>query len=352
MTTIQVPASKAYNIHIASGLLEQVGDHTASLFPDRTAAVVTDTNVAALYLPAVLQSLKQAGLNTLSFVFPAGEHSKAAATYLELVEFLAEHHLTRSDVLIALGGGVVGDLTGFAAATYLRGVHLIQRPTTLLAAVDSSVGGKTAIDLTGGKNLVGAFYQPDLVLCDPDTLQTLSQDQFSDGAAEVIKYGMLGSQTLLGMLAQAPISQQLEQVIALCVGLKRDIVLEDEFDTGRRQLLNLGHTVGHAVESCSQYAISHGRAVAIGLCIITRAAVKKGICSESCCYLLETLLEQYALPQKTSFGAQELYEKCLSDKKRSGGQITLVVPTSMGKSELFPMPVEELKNWIEMGIAP
>lgn len=352
MRTIQVPASKSYEVCIGAGLLDALGQLTAKKVPGKTAVLVTDANVASLYLDAAARSLQGAGLQTFSFVFPAGERSKTAGTYLELVEFLAKRHVTRSDVLVALGGGVAGDLTGFAAATYLRGVHLVQVPTTLLAAVDSSVGGKTAIDLESGKNLVGAFYQPDLVVCDPDTLQSLPPDQFSGGAAEVIKYGMLGSPTLLQMLEQKPIGRQLEEVISLCVELKRDVVLDDEFDTGRRQLLNLGHTVGHAIESCSGYAVSHGRAVAAGMAIVTRAAASKGVCPPQCLELLQKLLALYDLPQNTDFTAQQLYEKCLSDKKRSGGTITLVVPTQLGKSELFPMAVEQLQNWIEMGVAP
>ena len=350
MTVIDVPASRRYPVLIGSGLLEQAGGRIAERFPGASAVVVTDTHVAPLYLDTVLSSLSAAGLDPLSFVFPAGESAKCAATYLELLEFLAEHHLTRADVLIALGGGVAGDLTGFAAATYLRGVGLVQIPTTLLAAVDSSVGGKTAIDLAAGKNLAGAFYQPHLVLCDPDTLSTLPPEIFCDGCAEVITYGMLGSLPLLDMLRQAPVEQQLEAVIALCVGLKRDVVQSDEFDTGRRQLLNLGHTIGHAIESCSGYAVSHGRAVAAGMAIITRAAVRKDVCPPVCLEILQELLERYRLPEATEYSAQELFSKCLSDKKRAGDTLTLVVPTRPGLSELLPIPVPNLLNWIETGL--
>lgn len=352
MTTIDIPASRHYQVEITPGLLQQAGSRIRALFPKSRAAVITDTHVAPLYLETVLLALQSAGMDAISYCFPAGEQSKNGGTYLALLEFLAEQKLTRSDVLIALGGGVVGDLTGFAAATYLRGISLVQIPTTLLAAVDSSVGGKTAINLQAGKNLAGAFYQPSLVLCDPDALATLPQEVFADGCAEVIKYGMLGSPELLDMLLTRPISEQLESVIALCVRLKRDLVLEDEFDTGRRQLLNLGHTVGHAIESCSAYSISHGRAVAIGMAIVTRAAVRQGICPERCLDILTELLNQYALPIQTEFSADLLHEKCLSDKKRTGGTLSLVVPTRVGCSELMPMPVTQLQNWIRLGVTP
>ena len=352
MNTIPVAASRPYEVKIGAGLLKQAGQEIARLFPGAVCAVITDTHVAPLYLQPVLTALRTAGLAPVSFVFPAGESAKCGKTYLELLEFLAQSRLTRSDVVVALGGGVTGDLAGFAAATYLRGVGLVQIPTTLLAAVDSSVGGKTAIDLAAGKNLAGAFYQPRLVLCDPDTLNTLPETVFSDGCAEVIKYGMLGSPELLDLLLQTPIRSQLEPVITLCVEKKRDLVQEDEFDTGRRQLLNLGHTVGHAIESLSGYTVSHGRAVATGMAVITRAAVKKGLCPPRCLAVLLQLLADYHLPDKTEFSPEDLYEKALGDKKRTGGSLNLVVPTGWGESRLMPMEISQLKGWIELGVTP
>ena len=192
MRSIHIAASREYDVHIGSGLLDELGARAAQVLRGRNAVIVTDSNVAPLYLDRALASMRAAGFNAEGYVIPAGEASKCGTTYLNLVNFLAERHLTRADGLVALGGGVVGDLTGFAAATYLRGVGLIQVPTTLLACVDSSVGGKTAIDLPAGKNLCGAFYQPWLVLCDPETIESLPDSVLSDGCAEVIKYGMLG----------------------------------------------------------------------------------------------------------------------------------------------------------------
>jgi len=257
--------------------------------------------------------------------------------------------MTRSDVVIALGGGVVGDMAGFAAATYLRGVPFVQVPTTLLAMVDSSVGGKTGIDLPAGKNLAGAFYQPWLVLCDTDTLHTLPEEVFAGGMAEVIKYGMLGNAQLLADL-RSPINDILQSTIATCAAMKRDIVQTDEFDTGNRMLLNLGHTIGHAIERLSGYAISHGRAVAIGMAMITRAAIAKNLCPPEALHILEDLLARYNLPATTTYPAGDIFEASLQDKKRAGAHITEVIPTKPGKCELKKMPVEELLSWIEMGI--
>ncbi len=351
MTTVTVTASQQYDVKIGRGLLSAVGKEASRHFQGRTAAVVSDTNVAPYYLETVTESLRRGGFRVCSFVFPAGEAQKNGGTYLDLLEFLAQEHLTRADGLIALGGGVVGDLTGFAAATFLRGISFLQVPTTLLAAVDASVGGKTAIDLQGGKNLAGAFYQPCGVLCDLDTLESLPASVFADGCAEVIKYGMIGDAALLDRLEKTDFRADPEEIVARCVAQKRDLVEQDEFDTGARQLLNLGHTVGHGVEACSAYTISHGKAVAIGMTIVTRAAVSYGRCPRGVLSRLTALLERYHLPIHTEYLAQSLYEKTLSDKKRSGDTIALVVPIDWGKSQLQQIPVGELAAWIERGNA-
>lgn len=350
MTTVTVRASRPYEVTIGRGLLDTVGRQAAGQWKGRSAAVVSDSTVAPLYLNRVKDSLERAGFRVHSFVFPAGEDQKNGGTYLKLLEFLAARRLTRADGLIALGGGVVGDLAGFAAATYLRGIGFLQLPTTLLAAVDSSVGGKTAIDLTNGKNLAGAFYQPQAVLCDLDTLDTLPAEVFADGCAEVIKYGMIGDPALLARLETVDFRADPEELVARCVAQKRDLVEQDEFDTGARQLLNLGHTLGHGVEACSGYTVSHGRAVAIGMTLVTRAAVAFGRCPAEVLPRLRRLLERYGLPDATAYSAQALYEKTLSDKKRSGDTISLVVPIAWGASQLVRIPVSELPAWIERGL--
>ena len=350
MTTVTVRASRPYEVTIGRGLLDTVGRQAAGQWKGRSAAVVSDSTVAPLYLNRVKDSLERAGFRVHSFVFPAGEDQKNGGTYLKLLEFLAARRLTRADGLIALGGGVVGDLAGFAAATFLRGIGFLQLPTTLLAAVDSSVGGKTAIDLTNGKNLAGAFYQPQAVLCDLDTLDTLPAEVFADGCAEVIKYGMIGDPALLARLETVDFRVDPEELVARCVAQKRDLVEQDEFDTGARQLLNLGHTLGHGVDACSGYTVSHGRAVAIGMTLVTRAAVAFGRCPAEVLPRLRRLLERYGLPDATAYSAQALYEKTLSDKKRSGDTISLVVPVAWGASQLVRIPVSELPAWIERGL--
>lgn len=249
MKKIEVTASRNYTVHIGSGILPELGPLLRAQVPGERVCIVTDDTVQALYGAQAEASLTQAGFAVCTFAFPHGEQSKCAATYLKLLNFLAEQHLTRTDAIVALGGGVPGDLAGFAAATYLRGIAFAQVPTTLLAAVDSSVGGKTAIDLDAGKNLAGAFWQPCLVLCDYDTLQTLPEEIFADGCAEVIKYGVLGDEALFAHLEQYGLAFDRERVITRCVEMKRDVVAADEFDNGQRQLLNLGHTLGHAVEA-------------------------------------------------------------------------------------------------------
>ena len=352
MTRVAVKASRQYDILIGQGLSAQIGSQAKALFPKaEKAAVITDSQVEALYLEPVKQALEKVGFEAPVFSFPPGEVSKSGATYLSLLHWLTEQGLSRSDVIIALGGGVVGDVSGFAAATYLRGVPYVQMPTTLLAMVDSSIGGKTAINLTGGKNLAGTFYQPALVLCDTDALSTLPDTIYRDGLAEVIKYGMLGSRALLEALdSQKPLD--LEQVIALCVTMKRDIVEQDEFDLGQRMLLNLGHTIGHAIERLSGYSISHGAAVSIGMAIDTRSAVRGGLCPPDCLHMLERLLSRFHLPNRTNFSSENIYHAALGDKKRSGEEITIPVPRTLGQSELKTISTDRLLTWIERGLQP
>ena len=351
MRTIQVSASRTYEIRIGSGLLADAGQQIRPLCPGGVCAVVTDDIVNGLYASALEQSMADAGLRSVKFVFPNGEQGKNAENYLNLLNFLAENRLTRADCVIALGGGVPGDLAGFAAATYLRGVGFVQIPTTLLAAVDSSVGGKTAIDLAAGKNLAGAFYQPSLVICDTDTLTTLPDVQFRAGCAEVIKYAMLFDADLFKDLMASGPAFQPEPIIARCVTLKRDIVNADEYDRGCRQLLNLGHTVGHAVEKLSGFTVLHGQAVAIGMRVITRASAAKGLCSADCARALDDILVRFGLPTACSFDADELTDVMRSDKKRHGERITLVVPRDVGRCELYDADAAGLGAFIKAGLS-
>lgn len=350
MRSIHVTASREYDVLIERGLLDRAGAEIARVLPKaRRAVIVCGERVSKLYAERLAASLRRAGVEPAEFCYPGGEQCKTLETYGTLLRFAAAEKLSRSDVIVALGGGVTGDLVGFAAATYQRGIPFVQIPTTLLAAVDSSIGGKTAVNLESGKNQVGCFYQPSLVLCDPDTLFTLPEEEYRNGCAEVIKYGVLGSEEFFSALERRSVREQLDEVIAQCVKMKRDIVAADEFDTGRRQLLNLGHSFGHAVEKCSDFSIAHGSAVAIGMAMMCRAAYKRGICDGSTLARLENILSAYALPDKTDFTADELYAAALSDKKISGGKINLIVPEQIGKCRIEAIPTEELRVWLADG---
>ena len=350
MTTIHVSASREYDIEIGRGLLGQAGEHIARVTgAGRTAAVISDTNVLPLYGQRLCSSLEQAGFRVISWAFPAGEASKNLTTYGQLLHFLGENHMTRSDIIVALGGGVTGDMAGFAAATYQRGIPFIQAPTTLLAAVDSSVGGKTAIDLDTGKNQAGCFYQPWLVLCDPDTLTTLPEREYRCGCGEIIKYSVLFDAHFFEELQSTPVKDQVEHVISTCVTLKRMAVMEDEFDTGARRKLNLGHSFGHAVEACSDFSIPHGCAVAIGMAIITRAAVKRDICTQEVLDRLLAILDKYDLPTQTDYPLEALYRAALSDKKISGGKMHLIVPEAIGRCRIESIPEAEIRDWMQDG---
>lgn len=344
MTTVTVNASKKYDIHIGSGTLYTIAEEVQKLGKVQTVCIVSESTVFPLYGEQVESLLMNAGFRVVSFVFPAGEEQKNASTYLQLLHCLAENKLTRSDLIVALGGGVVGDLSGFAAATYLRGIRFVQIPTTLLAAVDSSVGGKTAIDLPEGKNLVGAFCQPSLVICDTDVLDTLPRDIFRDGCAEVIKYGILYDRDFFEYLENKGLDFDREYVIRRCVEMKRDVVILDEFDTGERMKLNLGHTVGHAVEARSDFTLSHGKSVAIGMAIVSRAFACKDTDR------IIRVLQQFGLPVSCAYTAEELIRYMLSDKKRSGDSVKLIVPESIGNCKIIPTPVHNLSSLIEAGL--
>lgn len=348
MSQINVHASKDYCIKIEPGIFDTCGLEISNLIASQKCAIISDDTVDMLYGARIETSLNKAGFNTCKFVFPHGEESKNATNYIKILEFLANNKLTRSDTIIACGGGVVGDLAGFAAASYLRGINFIQIPTTLLAMVDSSVGGKTAIDLSAGKNLAGAFYQPNLVLCDPCTLDTLPAQIFSDGCAEVIKYGILQDSEILQLIQNS--HKNIKEIITRCISIKRDIVEKDEHEAGLRKTLNLGHTVAHALEKLSDYKLSHGCAVGIGLAVIARAAYSNGDCSQDCADKIISSLQHVNLPTETDFELQDIICAMKADKKISGDSITIIVPREIGTCELRTIPFEELGNYIKQGL--
>ncbi len=342
MKVINVTASKNYDVIIGEGILDSLGERCVSLFGKSRAVIVTDSNVKEHWLDAAKKSLQLAGIETLVFVFPAGEDSKSKETLFELLEFAAENKITRSDFLVALGGGVTGDMTGLAASLCLRGIPFVQVPTSLLAAVDSSVGGKTAVNLNAGKNLVGAFYQPSLVLCDTNTLSTLPDEEFANGMAEIIKYGVIFDKELFDKVRGGDVKSDMENIIARCVELKRDVVAKDEFDKGDRQLLNFGHTMAHSIEKCSNFEIPHGSAVAIGMVIAARASHALGWSDEDCTAAIIEANKNNNLPCECDFAPADLADVALSDKKRTGGTINFVIPKVMGECVLKKIPVDVL----------
>lgn len=350
MKTIHVSASKEYDILIGTDLLGRIADYIKAFPKVSKIAIISDSHVWPLYGKMIEKSLANAELPCCYYVIDAGEASKNGQTYLEILNFLAKNELTRTDMIIALGGGVVGDLAGFAAATYLRGVSFVQIPTSLLAMVDSSVGGKTAIDLPAGKNLAGAFYQPSLVLCDISILQTLPQEEFVNGCAEVIKYGVLFDPTLFTHLEEKGLNFDREYVITRCIECKKDVVNADEFDKGLRQKLNLGHTIAHGIEHNSNFSIPHGKAVAIGMAVIARAAAKDGLCQKADCDRLISLLKIFELPVSTQQTAQQIFKAALSDKKRTADKVNLIVPIKIGECCIQPTTLPTLKSIIEAGL--
>ena len=348
MKTVHVNASRGYDVRIGQGLLQDCGRAVRSVTDASSAFIISDENVFVPYGRTVMERLQGAGFRVDHYVFPHGEQSKNLRTWGAILEAMCAAQVTRSDVVVALGGGVPGDMAGFAAAAYQRGVDFVQIPTTLLAAVDSAVGGKTAVDLKGGKNLAGAFHQPLLVLCDTDTFRTLPDRELTSGFAEVIKYAVL-EESLFSALVPVPAGEALEDVIGRCVSIKNDYVSADEFDRGCRALLNLGHTVGHAAEICSGYSLLHGEAVAMGLAAIARASAARGICSADTADRIVALLQLYGLPTEIPFSVPELRREMVRDKKRSGSELKLIVPEAIGRCRTETVPLGDLNAWLRDG---
>lgn len=336
-------ASGDYPILIKKGALNSVGKLAAEAVVGRKAFVVSDETVYPLYYNTVAQSLSAAGFAVSGFAIAAGEGSKSATTLLALYEQFNMAGLSRSDVVLALGGGVVGDLTGFAAATYLRGIPLIQVPTTLLAQVDSSIGGKTAIDLPYGKNLAGAFYQPKAVVLDPLVLRTLPRSRMSEGMAEVIKYGLIRDERLFDQIESQ--TYDLEWILERCVRIKTTVVAADERDSGERMLLNFGHTVGHAIEKVTGFTtMTHGEAVAIGMMVAVGIGEKLGKTPAGTSDRLRLVLQHQQLPTECPCAVDELMAAIQSDKKRLAGKLYFIILNKVGEAVLNPMDPADLKK--------
>lgn len=351
MTSISVSGQSPYRIDIVPGCLRACGERIAAVKPHCRALIVSDSHVAPLYGEGVAASLRAAGFDASLHVFPAGEPHKTLATVEGMLAAMGEAGLTRSDLVVALGGGVTGDMAGFAAAIYLRGVDFVQLPTTLLSMIDSSVGGKTGCDLPFGKNLAGAFHNPRLVLIDPEVLSTLPDRYLRDGMGEAVKYGCIFSEALISRLEQEDYRTFLPDLIFQCVGMKRDVVEEDFTEQGRRTLLNFGHTIAHAIEKEENYAgLSHGEAVAAGMAVLTRAAERLSLCENGTAARLERLLERLGLPVGTSLSAERLAASALHDKKMRGDRLRLVLLRRMGEGYIEEVAASRLKEIFALGL--
>lgn len=349
MKQITVNTSQGYDIFINHGILFKCGEILSSILNTRTLAIITDDIVNSLYAETVINSLINQGFKVCKFIFSNGENSKNISVLNEIYNFLSQNNITRTDCLIALGGGVVGDITGFAAATYLRGLDYVQIPTTLLSQIDSSVGGKTAVNLDCGKNLVGAFKQPRCVICDPDTLLTLNEEQLADGMSEAIKYGMIRDESLFEVFENHTISnimKCIDEVIYRCILIKKAIVESDEFDKGERMVLNFGHTLGHAIEKFYNYEVSHGNAVAIGMCLITERAYRAGICEENVLDRLINCIKAYNLPYELNVSMGMIVNLCKSDKKRESDSINFVICDKVGHSIIKKVSINDFQSFI------
>lgn len=360
MQTIDVHTSqRAYTITVAKDCLWAVGSIANKLISGRNAFIISDTNVYPLWGKPVEASLRDAGFTVSSNVFLAGEASKNLTTLSNILEAMANVPLNRDDVVIALGGGVVGDVAGFAAATYMRGIQVIQVPTSLLAMVDSSIGGKTAVDLHGGKNLAGAFWQPSAVIASLTCLSTIEPDLFTDSCGEAIKHGILADPAMFANLETLPLNtrdeeggldyERLERIVARNIEIKRNVVDQDEQEHGLRQTLNLGHTIGHAIEAANNYQLGHGSSVAAGMCFIARAAAKLDKLAPKQAERIIDCIKAHGLPTTSDFSTDELLHFALADKKRHGSSINVIMLYDIGHVDIEPMDIEAFRDLIELG---
>lgn len=342
---VDVSDKSLSEIYIENGLLSKVGELTKTVLKGKKIALISDTNVYPLYGKNIKNQLENEGYKVFTYIFKAGEASKNTSELIKIVEFMAENELTREDGAVALGGGVCGDMVGFAASVFLRGIKFVQIPTSLLAQVDSSVGGKTAVDLPQGKNLCGAFHQPSLVIIDPDVLKTLSYHFFSDGMGEVIKYGCIKSASLFEKLESGDVKDNLTEIITECVSIKRQVVENDEKEHGERALLNFGHTCGHAIEKLWNFeTVSHGEAVAIGMVMITRAGENLGITEKGTTDRLIKVLEKNDLKISDTHTDKEIISAMNGDKKRTGTGIKFVMINKIGSSFINPIKYEDINK--------
>ena len=350
MKKVVVKSSKKYEILIDRDILSKIYGYINPILKGNHIYIITDDIVDRLYGSVLTSQLKNENIIVYKYIIPNGEKSKNSDNYIAILNDMAVKGISRTDSVIAFGGGVPGDLAGFVAATYQRGISLIQIPTTLLAAVDSSVGGKTAIDLKQGKNLAGAFYQPDMVICDLSLMNTLPDDVFKDGCAEVIKYGILAGNPIFDQLKN-PIKKNIESIVYRCIKIKRDIVQKDEKDKNIRQLLNLGHTIAHAIELLSGYTVSHGEAVAKGLLLIAKISYTQGFCSKAVLDRITDILDVYGFDTDPIYKEKDIASAIIMDKKRNNEYINLILIEDIGKCVIKKTSMSDLNNMIQKAMA-
>ena len=344
--TIDIDTARPYQVHVGTFLLEQAGPLVRATAGGARAVIVTDTNVGPLYQMPVKQSLEASGYEVSICTFEAGEAHKRAETYVAILEFVAEHELSRSDVIVALGGGVVGDLAGFAASIYMRGIDFINCPTTTLSMIDSSIGGKTAVDLGDTKNIVGAFWQPKLVIVDPDTLSTLPRRHFINGLAEAVKAGLLADPELFSIFEKEDVDDRIGEIICRSLRFKKSIVEQDETEQGMRKALNFGHTIGHGIEAVKGIkgrrttGLFHGECVALGMLpMIESKALQKRV---------RGVYRRLGLPTRTAYDKEKVLAEMLHDKKAQSGQITIIKVPGLGCWRAETIPVEGLRPLLGM----
>lgn len=341
---IEVKTTAPYTVTVERGAIDRAGSIVQGLKkPGTKLMLISDSNVMPLYGQRVEDSLKAAGFPVFRFTFPAGEENKQLSTIMDMYRALAENGFTRTDMVVTLGGGVTGDMGGFAAATFLRGMDFVQIPTSLVSQADASVGGKTGVDLPFGKNLVGAFHQPSAVITDSDALSTLPRRYFNDGLGEVIKHGCIADPVLFQALEQGAALDDLEQVVGRSIAIKRDFVEADTQDTGRRMILNFGHTCGHALEKLHGFrGLSHGEAVGIGMVLACRAGEKLGLTQPGTGERIAGVLGQYGLPVGTEFTMERIVEATALDKKSDGESLRFIFIKTIGESFIQPISRAEL----------
>ncbi|MGM0124265.1 3-dehydroquinate synthase [Enterococcus sp. AZ194] len=349
--TVHLPEHN-YDILIERDALKRIGSWVATLWDKQKICLITDDTVNELYGSLVLDQLNEAGFEAVRFSITPGEKSKSLPVATQIFDFLAEQEFTRTDGILALGGGVVGDLAGYVAASYMRGIHYLQVPTTLLAQVDSSIGGKTAVNTEKAKNLVGAFWQPEGVLIDSLTLRSLDVRRVREGIAEIIKSAAIADTALWSQLEQLKDEQALldcaEEIITACLKIKRAVVEEDVLDNGNRLLLNFGHTIGHAIEATAGYGIvTHGEGVAIGMHQITRIAEEKGLTEKGTTDKLKQMIHKFGLPTShLPWQEETLYHAITHDKKTRGKTIKLILLASIGQAKIETVDTQTVKEFL------